>query len=219
MEFRKVNQSSNSELTNFETSGIMLVRELIIMADNTAKTIKKQFTTKEMVLIAMFAAIMAVCSWITIPIGEIGITLQTFAVFCALGILGGRNGFFSVIVFILLGAIGLPVFSGFKGGIGALTGPTGGYILGFIFMALIYWAGEKLLGKKLAVKILLMVIGLAVCYAFGTAWFVFVFSHKGTAMSLSKALSLCVTPFVPFDILKLVLALIVADSVKKAHLI
>ena len=116
----------------------MLVRELIIMADNTAKTIKKQFTTKEMVLIAMFAAIMAVCSWITIPIGEIGITLQTFAVFCALGILGGRNGFFSVIVFILLGAIGLPVFSGFKGGIGALTGPTGGYILGFIFMALIY---------------------------------------------------------------------------------
>jgi biotin transport system substrate-specific component len=185
------------------------------MVNNTAKGKKLSFTTKEMVLTAMFAAIMAVCSWISIPIGEIAITLQTFAVFCALGILGGRNGLFSILVFILLGAIGLPVFSGFKGGIGVLTGPTGGYILGFIFMALIYMAGERLFGKKLAVKITLMLIGLAVCYTFGTLWFVFVFSKNGSSIPVSKALKLCVTPFIPFDVIKLILALIITDRVKK----
>ena len=189
------------------------------MVNNTTKEKKLSFTTKEMVLTAMFAAIMAICSWISIPIGEISITLQTFAIFCALGILGGRNSLFSILVFILLGAVGLPVFSGFKGGLGVLTGPTGGYILGFIFMGLIYMAGEKLFGKKLAVQIILMLIGLAVCYAFGTAWFIYVFSKGGNAMSISKALKLCVTPFIPFDIVKLVIALIITDRVKKLHLI
>ena len=189
------------------------------MVNNTANGKKLSFSTKEMVLTAMFAAIIVVCSWISIPIGTIAITLQTFAIFCVLGILGGRNGLFSILVFILLGAVGLPVFSGFKGGIGVLTGPTGGYILGFIFMALIYMAGEKLFGKKLVVQIVLMLAGLAVCYAFGTVWFIYVFSKDGNSMPLSKALKLCVTPFIPFDIIKLVLALIITDRVKKHHLI
>lgn len=189
------------------------------MVDNTTKGKKISFTTKEMVLTAMFAAIMAVCSWISIPIGTIAITLQTFAIFCALCILGGRNSLFSILVFILLGAIGLPVFSGFKGGIGVLTGPTGGYIFGFIFMPIIYMAGEKLFGKKFAVKVILLLIGLIVCYTFGTAWFIFVCSNNGNSMPLSKALKLCVTPFIPFDIIKLVLALIISDRVKKyAHI-
>lgn len=185
------------------------------MVNNTTKDKKTSFTTKEMVLTAMFAAIMAVCSWISIPIGTIAITLQTFAIFCALCILGGRNSLFSILVFILLGAVGLPVFSGFKGGVGVLTGPTGGYILGFIFMPIIYMAGEKLFGKKFAVKVILLLTGLIVCYAFGTAWFIFVCSKDGNAMPLSKALKLCVTPFIPFDIIKLILALIIAERVKK----
>ena len=86
-----------------------------VLKKNTNK-----FTTKELVLIAMFAAVMAVCSWISIPIGAIPVTLQTFGVFCALSLLGGRNGSFSIAVYILLGAIGLPVFTGFKGGLAAL---------------------------------------------------------------------------------------------------
>ena len=138
-----------------------------VLKKNTNK-----FTTKELVLIAMFAAVMAVCSWISIPIGAIPVTLQTFGVFCALSLLGGRNGSFSIAVYILLGAIGLPVFTGFKGGLAALTGPTGGYILGFILMALLYWAGTKLFGSKLPVSIGLLTAGLAVCYLFGTIWFV-----------------------------------------------
>ncbi|MBP5379149.1 MAG: biotin transporter BioY [Ruminococcus sp.] len=181
-----------------------------VLKKNTNK-----FSTKELVLIAMFAAVMAVCSWIAIPIGSIPVTLQTFGVFCALSLLGGRNGTFSIAVYILLGAVGLPVFTGFKGGIGALTGPTGGYIIGFILMALLYWVGTKLLGDKLPVKIGLLTAGLAVCYLFGTIWFVFGYSKGGNDMSFYKALKLCVIPFVPFDIIKLVLAAVISGRVKK----
>ncbi|MBP5431480.1 biotin transporter BioY [Ruminococcus sp.] len=176
---------------------------------------QKGFTTKELVMTALFTALTVVCAWISIPIGTIAITLQTFAVFCVLLTLGGRDGLFSCLAYILLGAIGLPVFTGFKGGLGVLVGPTGGYILGFMLMALIYWAGTKLLGKKLAVQIILLLAGLAVCYTFGTLWFVYGYSDNGSTIAFIKAAKICVIPFVPFDLLKLVLALILSDRVKK----
>ena len=179
------------------------------------KTIKRSFSTKELVLTALFTAITVVCAWISIPIGTISFTMQTFAVFCALLTIGGRNGLFSWLAYILLGAAGLPVFTGFKGGVGVLAGPTGGYIIGFIFMALIYWTGTKLSGEKLPVRILLLIAGLAVCYAFGTLWFVYGYSNGGNAMTFRRAAEICVLPFIPFDLLKLVLALIISDRVKK----
>ena len=88
--------------------------------------------TYDIVYIAVFAVIMAICSWISIP-AAVPFTLQTFGVFIAVGILGGKRGTLSVLVFILLGAIGVPVFAGFSGGIGVLAGTTGGYIIGFLF--------------------------------------------------------------------------------------
>ena len=185
---------------------------------NDSTTLNKntnKFSTKELVLIAMFAAVMAICSWISFPIGSIPITLQTFGVFCALSLLGGRNGTFSIAVYILLGAVGLPVFTGFKGGIGALTGPTGGYILGFLLMALLYWIGTKFLGSKLPISIAMMTAGLLVCYLFGTIWFVFGYSNGENNMTFYKALKLCVIPFIPFDLIKLVLATVISDRVKK----
>ena len=185
------------------------------MNDQTALNTNK-FSTKELVLIAMFAAITAVCAWISIPIGAIAFTLQTFAVFCAVNLLGGRNGLFSILVYLLLGAVGLPVFSGFKGGIGVLAGPTGGYIIGFVFIALIYWAGTKLLGDKLPWRIALMLTGLAVCYAFGTVWFVFGYSKGENHMSFLSAMKICVFPFIPFDLGKLVLSLLITEPVKSA---
>ena len=94
--------------------------------------------TKDIVFIGIFAALMAICSWISIPT-TVPFTLQTFAVFMAVGVLGGKRGTLSVLVYILLGAIGVPVFAGFAGGLGILTGSTGGYILGFLFSALIMW--------------------------------------------------------------------------------
>ena len=94
--------------------------------------------TADMAYIALFAVLMAVCAWISIPFA-VPFTLQTFAVFAALAILGGRRGTLSVVVYLLLGAVGLPVFAGFKGGLAALLGTTGGYILGFLLTALLYW--------------------------------------------------------------------------------
>ena len=125
----------------------------------------KKLRIVDMAYIALFAALMAVCSWISIP-ATVPFTLQTFGVFCAVGLLGGKRGTIAVLVYILLGAVGLPVFSGFKGGFGCLLGTTGGYILGFLLSALVMWAMEKLPGRRGVILTLSMVAGLVVCYAF-----------------------------------------------------
>ena len=91
--------------------------------------------TKDMAYIAVFAVLIAVCSWISIPT-TVPFTLQTFAVFLTVGVLGGKRGSLAVLVYILLGCVGVPVFAGFSGGIGVLAGQTGGYIVGFLFSAL-----------------------------------------------------------------------------------
>ena len=103
--------------------------------------------TYDIVYIAVFAVIMAICSWISIPT-TVPFTLQTFGVFIAVGILGGKRGTLAVLVYIILGAIGVPVFSGFTGGVGILVGTTGGYIIGFLFSALVMWLMEKIPGKR-----------------------------------------------------------------------
>ena len=131
--------------------------------------------TKDMAYIALMAVLISVCSWLSVP-AAIPFTMQTYAVFTALLLLGGRRGSIAVAVYIALGAVGLPVFSGFAGGIGKLMGPSGGYIFGFMLTALCYWLCERLFGKKLWVRIVSLVVGLALCYAFGTVWFVKVYS-------------------------------------------
>lgn len=169
----------------------------------------RYFKTREIVLIAMFSAIMAVCSWISVPT-TIPFTLQTFGVFCAMSILGGKNGFFAVLVYILLGAVGLPVFSGFSAGFSALTSYSGGYIWGFVFLALIFWISEKLFGKKLYIQIVSLIVGLAVCYLCGTLWFMHV-----TKSSFLYGLSACVAPYVLFDLLKMACAVGISLRVKR----
>ena len=151
--------------------------------------------TYDIVYIAVFAVIMAICSWISIPTA-VPFTLQTFGVFVAVGVLGGKRGTLSILVFILLGAIGVPVFAGFSGGIGVLAGTTGGYIIGFLFSALVMWAMEKLPGKKSVMQIVSMIVGLIVCYAFGTAWFMIVYSRANGAVGLATVLGWCVIPFI-----------------------
>lgn len=170
--------------------------------------------TKNIVFIAMFSVIIAICSWISIPF-QVPFTMQTFAIFCTLSILGGCNGSISVLVYILLGAIGIPVFAGFSGGIGILFGTTGGYIIGFLGTALIYWLITKLLGNKLWVTILAMVIGLFLCYALGTIWFMVAYANKTGPIGIGTALSYCVIPFIIPDLVKMVLAVLISDRVKK----
>ncbi len=179
------------------------------------KTVDKAggIKTLDMVYIAISAALIAVCSWISIPT-TVPFTLQTFAVFFVLLALGGRRGTIATVIYVLLGAVGLPVFAGFKGGIGALLGNTGGYILGFILMGLIYMLITKIMGEKTAVTIIALVIGLAVCYAFGTAWFMYVYMRDTGAVGVMTVLSWCVIPFLLPDLLKMALAFVISKRVR-----
>lgn len=171
--------------------------------------------TLDLAYIALFSVLIAVCAWISLPVMTISFTLQTFAVFAALLTLGGRRGTYAVLVYLLLGLVGLPVFSGFQGGPGVLLGATGGYLIGFVATALLYWFITAKLGASLPVAAAACVLGLAACYAFGTVWFLKVFSMSNSSMDLSKALGLCVTPFILPDLCKLALAAVLSQRVKK----
>ena len=174
----------------------------------------KKMKTLDMVYIALFACLMAICSWISIP-GEVPFTLQTMGVFLAIGLLGGKRGTLAVLVYILMGVIGLPVFSGFSGGIGKLVGVTGGYIVGFLASALVMWAMEALLGKKKWSLALSMVIGLLVCYAFGTAWFMVLYTNSKGAITLGAVLGMCVIPYIIPDVIKIAVALLLTNILKR----
>lgn len=158
---------------------------------------------------ALCAALMGVCAWITIPLpfNLISFTMQTFAVFLTLGLLGGGLGTVSIGVYLMLGMVGLPVFSGFRGGFGALLGPTGGYLVGFLVSGLIYWWFERENMPKLAG----MLIGLASCYAFGTGWYMI---YSGSS-SLWAVLCACVFPFVIPDLAKIGLAMLLTKRLAR----
>lgn len=178
------------------------------------ETKRKGFQTKDLVYVALCAVLMAVCSWINIP-SAIPFTLQTFAIFCTLGLIGGKRGTAAILVYLLLGALGLPVFAGFSGGVGILFGITGGYLLGFILMGLVYWLGERLGKGRRIVEIGSMALGLVLCYAFGTAWFMFVYARQSGAVTLATALAWCVIPFIVPDLVKMALAVLLSQKLSK----
>ena len=179
------------------------------------KTSQPKFRTVDMAYIALFAVMIAVCSWISIP-ATVPFTLQTFGVFLAVGVLGGKRGTLAVLVYLLLGIVGLPVFAGFSGGIGCLLGTTGGYIVGFLFSALVMWAMERFLGKKPWVLALSMVLGLILCYAFGTVWFMQVYAKTTGAIGIWTALGWCVFPYIVPDLVKIVLAMVLCKRLAAA---
>lgn len=170
---------------------------------------KNKTTVYSIASMALGVALITVCAFITVPgLGSmVPFTLQTFAVNAVCALLGWRRGSASVAAYILLGAVGLPVFSGMRGGYGVLMGPTGGYIIGFLPMALIVgFMYEKLRGKR-ALSWISMLVGEVVMYVFGTAWFVIVYPNP---ISVPSALMMCVVPYIVPDIVKCALALFVA---------
>ncbi|MFA5561918.1 MAG: biotin transporter BioY [Eubacteriales bacterium] len=169
--------------------------------------------TKDLTLIALFASLITVCSWISVP-AAVPFTLQTMAVFLAVGLLGGRRGSLAVAVYIALGAVGAPVFSGFRGGLGVLVGNTGGYIVGFLFAALLLWLLSRFWGEGQGVLALSMLLGLLLCYTVGSAWFLWLSFRAGTALSLPTVLSWCVFPFVLPDLVKIAVALLLIRRLK-----
>ena len=178
-------------------------------------SMETKLSVRAMAYIAMFAVVMAVCSWISVPY-VVPFTLQTFGVFLAVGVLGGKRGTLAVLIYILLGCVGLPVFAGFSGGIGVVLGSTGGYIVGFLFTALIMWAMEKVPGNRTVVMIISMVLGLLACYAFGTVWFVVVYAQKTGPVGLWTALGWCVFPYILPDLVKIALALVLQKRLRAA---
>lgn len=175
---------------------------------------KKKFKATDIAYIGIFSAIIALFSWVSIPT-TVPFTLQTLAIFLSLTLLGGRNGFYSVLVYIALGAAGIPVFSGFKGGLGVLAGNTGGYILGFILLGAVYWIMTSIFGEKLHIQIIALVLGLLICYAFGTAWFMYLYIKANGAVTLMTVLGWCVFPFILPDAIKMVAAILLAKRLRK----
>lgn len=199
------------------------------------RTEQKRYTrTTALVLCGVFAALMAVCSFITIPLGftPIPVNLATLGVFLTGGILGKKYGSISLIVYILLGAVGIPVFAGFKGGLGVLAGPTGGYIIGYLAAAFLTGLLVEIVFHKTSSGtgsgsrskttgtaksrtlrfigiILSMIIGLAACYALGTAWFMI-----STGTGFGAAMVACVIPFLPGDAVKIVAGALLVQKLR-----
>ena len=164
-----------------------------------------KLSAKETALTAIGVALIAVCSWISVPL-TIPVTLQTFAVCLVSALLGLKMGLWSVACYILLGAAGVPVFSGFRGGAGVLLGVTGGYIFGFLFTAFAVGFSVKHFSRSMPALILSMAVGILLCYAFGTAWFMVFYTRGGNTVTLGSALGMCVLPYLIPDGIKAVLA-------------
>ena len=164
-----------------------------------------KFTAHDIASAAMGVALIAVCSWLSVPM-TVPFTMQTFAVCLVTAVLGLRLGFWTVVCYLLLGAAGAPVFAGFSGGFAALLGPTGGYLIGFLFTALAVGLAVSRLGRKLPVLVLSMALGILLCYTFGTAWFIYVYSRSSGPIGLGTALAWCVLPYLIPDAIKIALA-------------
>lgn len=170
----------------------------------------KKMKTKKLIYCALFSAIIAIMSQIAVPIQPVPLNMGIFGVLLCGGLLGKKYGTVSVIVYILLGMVGVPVFSGFRGGFGVIAGPTGGYIAGYIIIAFISgMVCEKT--RKIKYMALFMTLSVIFCYCVGTAWYCLVMKSN-----IVSALMLCVIPFIPWDLIKIMLALF---SVKKLQAI
>ncbi len=170
--------------------------------------------TRSIAYTALSVALITVCAWITVPVGAIPVTMQTFAV-CLIGaLLGPKRGLAAIGVYLLMGLVGIPVFSGFGGGPAALFGVTGGYLFGFAFAVLFPALAKKIPVRHVWGRVVLfyvsMALGIAVCYAFGTAWFVIMYR-----CSVGYALTLCVLPYLLPDAVKLAVAALLAVRLER----
>ncbi|MDD6987376.1 MAG: biotin transporter BioY [Butyricicoccus porcorum] len=171
---------------------------------------KTKTNVREMALIAVMAAVTCVLGPLSVPIGVVPISFTNLAVYLAIYVLGCKRGTISYIVYLLIGLVGVPVFSSFTGGVGKLFGPTGGYLIGFILMALICgWFIDKF-DCKLVPSFVGMVLGTIVCYVFGTVWLAY-----QAGMSFYAALAAGVLPFIIGDLVKMVIAAVIGPQVRR----
>ena len=169
---------------------------------------KNKFRIKGLILTAVFSALLCVISPVTVPFGAIPFTLSVFAVCCVSTVLEEKAAL-SVFLYIVLGALGLPVFAAFNGGAGVLAGATGGFIVGYIPLGVITGIGAKK-AKSFWGQTLLSLIGLAVCYIFGCVWYFIT-----TGAGLWQGLTVCVFPFIIPDIIKIAAGVLCGRKIKK----
>jgi biotin transport system substrate-specific component len=180
---------------------------------------RRRSATYDIAVIAVSAALITICSWISIPVGPVPVTLQTLAVLSVLLTTRGRRGTIAVAVYLALGAIGVPVFSGFKGGPAAFAGPTGGFLIGFLAAALVYWLLEKLVfarlmttqKKKIIFGFVISVIFELIMYTVGVIWFMTVYAAQTGPVGLVTVLGWCVIPFIIPDLVKIAAAVIISS--------
>ena len=171
----------------------------------------KKADTRRLVFCALFTALIAIFSQLQLPIGPVPVSLATLGVMLCGLLLGWKYGALAVGAYILLGAVGVPVFAGFQGGAGRLLGPTGGYIVGYLFYTLLSGLNIPRLQERFWGRCVLLLLGTAVCYGLGTAWFM----HM-SGRTFAESLSLCVIPFLPGDAVKIALASFLTPRLRKA---
>lgn len=172
---------------------------------------EKKQSTSALTAAAMMAAVLCVLGPLSVPVGPVPVAMANFGVSLAAWLLGPRYGALSVAAYLLLGAVGAPVFAGAGAGAAVLFGPTGGYLIGYLAQALIGgWAVERSGGRALWSG-LGLAAGVAVSYAFGTAWFIL-----QMGCTLPYALTVCVLPFIPFDAAKVALASVLGSILRRA---
>ena len=170
----------------------------------------KTFSVRDMVFAALFAAVLCAVAPFSISIGPVPLSFATLVIYLAAGVLDIKTSLLSVLLYILMGAIGLPVFSGFGGGFNKIIGVTGGFIVGYIPLALAVGIALRAFGKKTWLYASSMVVGTFVLYAIGTVWFV-----AQSGRSVSAALTLCVVPFLPGDVAKIIVACLIAPRLRE----
>ncbi len=192
-------------------------------SSKTNKSTRNRAFIYDLVLISVSAALITICSWISIPLGPVPFTLQTLGILAVMLTIGGRRGTIAILVYLALGAVGVPVFAGFKGGIMSFIGPTGGFLIGFVFGALVYWLLEKLFLKKLMTTpvktwifgMLGFVVFEVVMYIVGVIWFMTVYAAQTGPVGLATVMSWCVIPFIIPDIVKMVVAVLTGERASK----
>ena len=182
-----------------------------INTTNTTNAAGKS-SPRRLVLIAMMTAITCILAPLSIPIpvSPVPISLTNLVLLISVYILGWKDASISFIIYLLLGLAGLPVFSGFSGGVGKIAGPTGGYLAGFIFMTVIAGLAVDIFSGKRLPAVIGMALGTAVAYAFGTAWLAIQMD-----LTFISALSIGVLPYLAGDTLKIILAVIAGPMLKK----
>lgn len=172
----------------------------------------KKLSVKDLAMIGLMAAVTCVLGPLSVPIGPVPISLTNLVILLSIVLLGTYRGTLSYLIYLLLGLVGLPVFSGFSSGPAKLFGPTGGYIVGFIFLALISGVVIDKFPKNRIIWAIGMVVATVILYAFGTVWFVFLMKGQYTYLA---ALGICVFPFIPGDLAKIAIAILVGAPMKK----